>query len=99
MADKTGPLQVEVDGISLAVAVDLADDYEITEQMVAAADPHATLVEKNAATVRLYRAILGDDYGRVKDELRARNGGSLPNGVMVDFMSKVISSVGQLKNS
>lgn len=92
------PKTVEVDGIAVTVALDVMDDYELTEQLVINADPAATQAERLAALVRSYRVLFGADYGRVKDELRARNGGALPNSAMVGFANAVMAKVGELKN-
>lgn len=85
---------VEIDGIKLDVLVDTADDYELVEQMAVMSDDQATGNEKLAATVRTYRLLLGDDYRRVKDELRAKNGGRLPLKAMSDFIAKVFEAAG-----
>lgn len=85
---------VEVDGIKLDVLVDTADDYELVEQMAVMSDDQATGNEKLAATVRIYRLLLGADYRRVKDELREKNGGRLPLKAMSDFISKVVEAAG-----
>ena len=49
--------------------------------------------------IRVYKAIFGKDYKRVKDELRAKNGGKLPVAVMSDFATTVMNEVAKLKNS
>ena len=85
---------VEVDGIKLTVAIDTADDYDIVEQMAVMADEQSTSNEKLSATVRIYKLLLGDDYRRVKDELRAKNGGRLPLKAMSDFIAKVFEAAG-----
>lgn len=85
---------VEIDGIKLDVLVDTADDYELVEQMAVMSDDQATGNEKLAATVRTYRLLLGDDYRRVKDELRAKNSGRLPLKAMSDFIAKVVEAAG-----
>ena len=85
---------VEIDGIKLTVAIDTADDFEIVEQMAVMADEQSTSNEKLSATVRIYKILLGDDYRRVKDELRAKNGGLLPLKAMSDFIAKVFKAAG-----
>lgn len=92
------PKTVEVNGITVTVALDVMDDYELTEQLVINADPNATRGERLAALVRSYRILFGADYRRVKDELRAKNGGALPNAAMVEFANAVMAKVGELKN-
>lgn len=90
---------VEVDGISVTVDVDIADDYEVTEQAAIANDPYATAAERMSSTIRVYKLLLGKDYRRVKDELREKNGGKLPTEKMVSFIAEVIAKVGEAKNS
>ena len=85
---------VEVDGIKLTVAIDTADDYDIVEQMAVMADEQSTSNEKLSATVRIYKLLLGDDYRRVKDELRAKNGGRPPLKAMSDFTAKGFEAAG-----
>lgn len=89
---------VEVDGIEVTLDLGILDDYELTEQLVINADPASSRSERLGALVRAYRILFGDDYQRVKDELRAMNGGGLPNGAMVNFAHAVIGKVGELKN-
>ena len=85
---------VEADGIKLTVAIDPADDYDILAPLAVMADEQSTSNEKLSATVRIYKLLLGDDYRRVKDELRAKNGGRLPLKAMSDFIAKVFEAVG-----
>lgn len=89
---------VTVDGIEVRPIADAADDFEIVEAVAASSDPNAPEYAKTLATVRVYRAILGADYERVKAELRAKNGGRLPVAVMIDFMAKVLTKMGEVKN-
>lgn len=89
---------VEVDGISVTVDIDIADDFEITEQAAIANDPYSTASERMSATIRVYKLMLGSDYRRVKDELRKKNGGRLTNATMIAFISDVIAEVGAAKN-
>lgn len=90
---------VEVEGIKVSGSVDPRDDYELTELMVTRISPTATQAEKSAATIASYRLILGDEYGRVKDELRAKHGGTLTNTDMIAFMNALTNKVAELKNS
>ena len=90
---------VTVDGITVTVSLDMATDFEVVEQAAIAADPYATSNEKTASTIRVYKLLLGDDYQRVKNELREQNGGSLPTEKMIEFIGGVISKVAEAKNS
>lgn len=89
---------ITVDGIELVPRHDMADDYDVVEAVAVTSDPDAPDYAKTRATVRVYRALLGADYDRVKAELRERNGGKLPCSVMIDFMAKVMQEMGEAKN-
>lgn len=91
--------KVTVSGITVEVLMDAADDFEVVEQIAINADPDSTAAERISAMVRVYKAIFGRDYKRVKDELRAKNGGKLPVAVMSDFATTVMNEVAKLKNS
>lgn len=90
---------VTVSGITVEVLMDAADDFEVVEQIAVNADPDSTAAEKISAMVRVYKAVFGKDYKRVKDELRRKNGGKLPVAVMSDFATTVMNEVAKLKNS
>lgn len=90
---------VTVSGITVDVLMDAADDFELVEQIAINADPDSTAAEKISAMVRVYKAIFGKDYKRVKDELRRKNGGRLPVAVMSDFATTVMNEAARLKNS
>ena len=90
---------VTVSGITVDVLMDAADDFELVEQIAVNADPDSTAAEKISAMVRVYKAVFGKDYKRVKDELRRKNGGRLPVAVMSDFATTVMNEVAKLKNS
>lgn len=90
---------VTVSGITVDVLMDAADDFELVEQIAINADPDSTAAEKISAMARVYKAIFGKDYKRVKDELRRKNGGRLPVAVMSDFATTVMNEVARLKNS
>lgn len=90
---------VEVDGISVAVAVDPADDYELIECAMTMADESAPVADHNRAYFRRNHILLGADYGRVMGELRAQNGGRLPRDAVASFMARVVAGVAEVKNS
>lgn len=90
---------VTVSGITVDVLMDAADDFELVEQIAVNADPDSTAAEKISAMVRVYKAIFGRDYKRVKDELRRKNGGRLPIAIMSDFAATVMNEAARLKNS
>lgn len=90
---------VEVDGITVSLTLDPTDDYEVTELMTVKMDESLSARERSAATVLMYRLILGDEYQRVKDELRAKHDGKLTNTQMISFVNDLIAKVAELKNS
>ena len=89
---------VEVDGIRVTVLADVSDDFEIVEAVYTSNDPESTPAERGRARLRMYRALLGADYRRAKDELRAKNGGRLPTQAFLDFCEAVIREAGDAKN-
>lgn len=99
MAARKKTATATVQGITVNLDFDLADDFEVVEQGAIAADPDSTDAEKLAATLRVYRLIFGADYRRVKDELRAKNGGRLSTQDMVGFVAEVLEKAAELKNS
>lgn len=99
MAKENKGTTVTIDGIEVTVLMDAADDFEVVEQVAVNADPDSTAGERISALVRVYKALFGRDYKRVKDELRAKNGGRLPVKVMTDFAARVMDEFAALKNS
>lgn len=99
MAARKKTATATVQGITVNLDFDLADDFEVVEQGAIASDPDSTDAEKLAATLRVYRLIFGADYRRVKDELRAKNGGRLSTQDMVGFVAEVLEKAAELKNS
>lgn len=97
-AAKAASRTVEVDGISVEVAVDPADDYELAECSTVIYDPASTPAERSRAIVRQNRLVLGDAHDRVMAELRGRNGGRLPVSAVTAFVNEVIKAVDELKN-
>ncbi len=88
------PRKMTVDGIEVEVMADAADDFEIVEAIAVTSSPESTDSERICALATMYRALLGDGYRRVKQELRARNGGRLPCAAMTDFMGEVMERMG-----
>lgn len=82
-----------VDGIKVEVTADAFDDFEITECVGDLYDEEADDGTKTAAAVKMYRLVFGDDFTRIKRELRAKNGGKLTNKVMNQFMAEVIEAI------
>ena len=90
---------VEVDGISVTVAVDPADDYELIECAMTMADESAPVADHNRAYFRRNHLLLGEGYDRVMAELRAANGGRLPRDAVASFTARVVAGVAEAKNS
>lgn len=82
-----------VDGIEVEVTAESFDDFEITECIADLYDEDSTDGERTAATVKMYRLVFGDDFPRIKRELRAKHGGKLSNEVMGAFMASAIEAV------
>lgn len=91
--------EVEVDGVSVTVAVDPSRDYEVIECSFVLSDPSSTVAERNRAYFRRNHLILGGGYDRVMGELRDAHGGELDREVVADFMARVIAGVAEAKNS
>lgn len=91
-ASKKSDKPTVVDGIELNVTAEDFDDYEITECLAALGDPDAEEGEQLTAMVRFFKLLLKSDYQRVKDELRAANGGKLTNEAMGAFANRVIEA-------
>lgn len=89
-----GAKKTVVNGIEIKLTAEDLDDYEITEALVDAEAPDATDGEKTRAYVRMMRLVFGDDFERVKSELRAKNGGKLTNETMTEFAAACFAAVG-----
>ena len=86
-----------VDGVKVSLTAEDFDDFEILECLADIVDDAAEPSAKLAATVRIYRLLLGADFERVKRELREKHGGKLANEVMGDFLNSCMTAV-QAKN-
>ena len=89
---------IEIQGIKVHVCVDPSDDYELSELMLIRMDDDTTPRERSEATIKTYKLILGDQYERVKNELREKNGGKLTNTTMIGFMNELVNKSAALKN-
>ena len=90
---------VEVDGISVTVSLDPANDYEVIACSTILNDPSRSVEEQNRAFVRRVELILGDDYRRVLDELRAAHDGEVEPATLAEFVRGVTAKVAEAKNS
>ena len=90
---------VTVDGITVTVAIDPKDDWEFAAASLVLSDPDATPLEKSNAVMKQVKLLLGDDYERVMDELRAARGGKLPIADVTSFANRVLEAeAGDAKN-
>ena len=90
---------VTVDGITVTVAIDPKDDWDFATASLVLSDPDATPLEKSNAVMKQVRLLLGDDYGRVMDEMRAARGGRLPIADVTSFANRVMAAeAGDAKN-
>ena len=90
---------VTVDGITVTVAIDPRDDWEFATSSLVLSDPDATPLERSNAVMTQVRLLLGDDYKRVMDELRAACGGRPPIADVTSFANRVMAAeAGDAKN-
>lgn len=81
-----------VDGIALNVKAEDLDDFELVEAL---ADANSEDVDvQMQAVVRVFRLTYGDDYARVKKELRERNSGKLTIEIMMGFFGATMEALG-----
>lgn len=81
-----------VDGISLNVKAEDLDDFELVEAL---ADANSEDMDvQMQAVVRVFRIVYGDDYKRVKSELREKNGGKLTTEIMMGFFGETMEALG-----
>lgn len=90
---------VTVDGITVTVAIDPADDWEFATASLVIADPSSGAEERSRAITRQVRLLLGVDYDRAMSELRSARGGRLPIADVVSFANRVLEAeAGDAKN-
>lgn len=81
-----------VDGIELNVKAEDLDDFELVEALADANDEDEGV--QMQAVVRIFRIVYGDDYARVKKELREKNGGKLTTEIMMGFFGSTMEALG-----
>lgn len=86
--------RVEVDGLEVEMDRSVFEDIDFAECMAVSGDEGADGAERLAASVKLMKMALGDEYGRVKRELRERNGGTLTSSQMTSFVVSAIEAAG-----
>lgn len=81
-----------VDGIALNVKAEDLDDFDLVEAL---ADANSEDMDvQMRAVVRVFRIVYGDDYKRVKSELREKNGGKLTTEIMMGFFGATMEALG-----
>lgn len=85
---------VEVDGITVKVDPERLEDYELVEAIAEASSDEGDDMSRLAASVRMFKLILGDCYGDVKTQLREKRGGKLSVQDMVEFSVAVLNGAG-----
>lgn len=85
---------VEVDGIKVELSADTLDDMDVIECIADCNDPELDGIGQMRAVVRLLRTVFGDDYGRIKDELRERGGGRLTVEAVSEFFNRACELAG-----
>ena len=89
---------IEVDGIEVTVSIDPSRDYEVIECETVLVDPEVTTAARNRAYYRRNHILLGDQYDRVMDQLRAAHDGELDISTVRDFITRVVAEVVEAKN-
>lgn len=96
MADKN-PNTIEVQGITITINPQILEDWEVVECMGDVNDPTLDDAAHLSATTRVMRLILGEDYQRIKKELREKNKGVLNIETMTNFLTETLEVL-QAKN-
>lgn len=90
---------IEVMGVKLEISPDVLDDIDVIESVADLNDPDADGSVKASAAVRIMRLVFGDDYARIKRELREKNDGRLGMDLLGKFFGEVCEALGkQAKN-
>lgn len=91
--------RVTVDGIEVTIDPEKLADIDIVELAVASADEEAGQFVQMSATIKLFKAVFGDEqYTKIKDALRAKSeNGIVATQDMAEFFGKVGEAVSELK--
>ena len=84
---------VTVQGVTVKIAPEVLEDWDVVECIADMQDESRTPAEKLPSTVRLMRLLLGADYARAKKELREANDGQLTTEVMGGFLTGVFEAL------
>ncbi len=91
---KTKFQNVTVSGITVSVNPDSLDDYELVERLHELHEGQ----DYGGEFVEMVKAVLGDQYQSVKDELKKQNDGKLTVTKMGEFIDSISVAVNALKN-
>ena len=75
-----------------------ASSERCRESSIPAEAPDATTAARNRAYYRRNHILLGDQYDRVMDELRAAHDGELDIATVASFVARVVAEVAEAKN-
>ena len=89
---------IVVDGVEVHVAADRMADIDVVEAIADVNAPELDEMGVLRACIHLFRATFGDEYRRIKDELRERNGGELSAEQMGNFFNRHVEAMNS-KNS
>lgn len=88
---------LQVAGVTLSVPADVVKerltDWDVAEMMAVLQDEDAQPGERLAASVKVLKFVLADDYAQVKADLRAANDGKLTETVMSEFMASLFEAI------
>ena len=87
-----------VDGIELDVTADALDDFDVLECLAVMVDDDSSDKERMVAVPKLFRLVFGNDWKRIKNELRAQHDGRLTNATVMEFFNSLTTGL-QAKNS
>lgn len=84
---------VTVQGIKLVIPEERMSDWDVVEGVATVQDETSDQAQKLVASVRVMRRMFGDDFERVKSELRTANGGRLNAEDMSSFLTEVFGQI------
>lgn len=82
-----------VNGIEVNVTKADLDDFDVVECLSVMMDEEASDRQRMVAIPKLLKLVFKADWQRVKDELRAQNGGRLPNDAVMGFLNSCIEQL------
>lgn len=82
-----------VNGIEVNVTKADLDDFDVVECLSVMMDEEASDRQRMVAIPKLLKLVFKSDWQRVKDELRAQNGGRLPNDAVMGFLNSCIEQL------